>query len=776
MASKSVVPSKDALHALRQLAFSASTLTKFTSRCPALQRRTLHLKRKNESVWRNRTISVDSEASSIANHGLSRGPRRRGHSSAAVAFESSAWKEVTGEDTTPKVEAVPERSSATASKQKKTTSVSEQFYEQSCKRIHDALESSDEYRAAHLILSLCNSLAEEDSDWAWSKFKRVQVIYASRLSEDRAISMRYEILKHTLSRPVPKLEAVAIFARDKHNSLEESPASRTLMMYLRTFCHHSQSVKDQVRETIKILRSLQRAELPLDVDYVLPFVRSAVYMGETERAYRLLKAICKKFNLRPSPKILHKLVQGFSGVTNSQGDWSQVDEIITFSHHLGYSRDKRQAHANLVLAAVIRFAQNATPARVHDYLTYHLGNTGLIPDRKLCRWVYLHYFAARRFDLAQRWAHTMYSCFPGMVYIGEDQIFAYDLAALWEAEHVSCVEILDVCKILTHGAVRNPFSEDLGLLIREAISVDLRRRAQLSGLPISHSRQVEALDDINQLFEAISLELSIASKENANVLSKTLLFNSLWQQLRAAQDVMLALTDYSKFLDAHLWVTATPITADVTKYSESGNTLRAKMSAADGRRWLAADSIENKLETFVNLHAQTSTLPRPDVSAKVMTACLSAESRYTEIALLLQNISRLPFASEVFSDSVLHDWISAAAVTVTWTSLRDALWYYVTSPSTSQIPTRVLLHAHRAVSFWEIRASRGQFRECYVEEMQYLRLRLFRRWWIGRSCPDLTGLLNSKLTAMYKANLELERNLLQNTLVVEQPEIKKVFV
>ncbi|KAK5090031.1 hypothetical protein LTR05_000200 [Lithohypha guttulata] len=436
---------------------------------------------------------------------------------------------------------------------------------------------------------------------------------------------------------------------------------RRTASYLKQLCKHNrESPIFLLDHTLKLLQSVQLCGFPISADITFPVIQSAVAAGLNARAHKFFSAVQHDYGFHDVFPSILELTRGYARTH----DWSAVDNLLEDLHRQGYPRSKPFAFASLVEGTLTLFIPHHGDSRFYDYLIYCIQEHGLVPTPELARLIYVSCVRAQRPDLAQKWTKDLLTAWPTMLSTARIPQTAHDIAVAWAATTASCVDILNTCIAFAYGSVRSPFSDDFKNLAKEALMHDLARRGQR--YQDTYDIQVTDQDSWNPdkfhtpqaFFEHVEALLHRDLGQRGKLV-RTLSKTELIKHFVAARQTVLLLDDFDTYVATY--GPRFEVEFQINENLSSATRRKRQMKQNQARKW-------SSIDTFPAFHAAIkreckeidgSSATRAIILKQVLEV-LQSEWRYSDIAGLLLKYSRLRSAAETFDEEIFTYWLVAA--------------------------------------------------------------------------------------------------------------------
>lgn len=568
--------------------------------------------------------------------------------------------------------------------------------------------------------------------------------------------VRDELVENLLQESPPRLEAVELLCKNPKQNAEHS--HQELQKYLTYFCAKHADETLQIMEARKLFQGMRLCSTPLEAEVLRPVVQTAVEKGKPEFAHELLTTLSAEMNFSLSLPMMTDVIRGYG----RQGSWTRIDELVTWLHNQGISRQKPRGFAAVIRHAFNLYANyNPSTEETYDFLTYCIQSCGMVPTAKLSSDVLKLCVRRRRYDILHRWMKDRQTYFPGLVNPAREPSTALEIATAWASDsthHVSSLEVLATCKPLARGAVRSPFSDELRYVAKEVIETDITKRCLklciavksdplLDKLPVP--KNFKGFGDLHEYASGIiscsysseSLQdarspSSLSPKRNARIL---LLRAELMRQLSAAYETHLLLHDF----DAYLKIFG-PVVSDNHVQVQPESTTEAqtnKMISTFYEQWRYQSQTSTEIVDHINTvyqHLETRDGSTPRTVFFTAFVALTNIERYRSVLALLRALYISKWSERIFNRQFLSLWVRTAMTVSNPVALREALWAVVDSPPSIELPARFLVLvrlAHADIKYFNSIGWRRMSQHQH-DEIEYLKKRIYRRKWYQMGCPN----------------------------------------
>ncbi|KAK5945045.1 hypothetical protein PMZ80_002248 [Knufia obscura] len=509
----------------------------------------------------------------------------------------------------------------------------------------------------------------------------------------------------------------------------------------------------QAAEARKLFQGLQRKSVPVEPEFLRPIVQTAVERGKPETAHELWTTLSADMALPPSLSIATDIIRGYG----RQGSWTRIDEVITRLHNQGLSRVKPVGFAAVVRHAFNLYATFSPSAEdTYDFLTYCIQSCGVLPTPKLSSDVLYLFLRRRRYDLVQKWMKDRQVYFPGLANPANDNNTAFGIATAWASGYthrISTLDVLATCKTLARGAVRDPFSDELRYVAQEVIESDVlaccdklctavgnETMQDLATVP----KAFRSYQDLHA-YAADVLSRALEAKRYRNPLSKkhstriSLLSRALKSRLIDAYEAHLLLHDFEGYLAIYgfpVYEHQAQEPSDTVTEAEEDRMTR-KFSQHWRYHTQTTTEIFSHIDTvYQKLETKGEYIQR-NVFFMAFTALTSIE-RYRSVLSLLRKLRKSKWSDRVLNGQLLALWVRTATAVTHPPALREALWAVVDSPHSIEVSARFLVLVRLAQVDLKHYHDMGwrQVTQEQLDEVEYLKKRIYRRKWCQMGCPD----------------------------------------
>lgn len=596
------------------------------------------------------------------------------------------------------------------------------------------LEKGDD-AAEDLLRSLLMSYATTGLHEDWELVKNLYNESCRTMRPSVLRRIRDHVVESLLQQNPPRLEAVQILCETVKS--DSPPTYKHAASYLTAYCEaHSDLVKE-VGETEKVLQGMRLCSIPGNIMVIMPVIRSFLDADRADEAYDCMQQLLEKYDLQPNSQILAEIIRGWGRAMN----WSQIDNLLLRLHHEGLSRSKPRIFTGLVYQGLSHFGHYSPDTRIFDYLTYSVRQLGVVPNKYLSREVYSRFIRNRRFDLVQKWTKEQQDAFPDMLSPVRDHVSAHYIAHAWASMNASCTDVLNTCKALAHGYVRNPFSSSFRFLTTEILANDLFARCRKLAVATNATEldwDVEKILNMDELFNRVH-ELLSAADLRLRARRRSLQVLEVIRQLDAAQEAALLIRDIDSYMVRYGHKIGVGEVRNTTN-DPRGEVFKSTPSMGNRRQWLSLKSVSAIQEEIENLYMKQEVEELPDNNPILNEAVgvLMSNWHHWEVCILLHQLSKTKHAKHVFNTEVLTSWVTAATNLQGHKYLVDALWAVVEAPPSVRLPASFLLlvqlaqeHLMKNVEKRDISLAPQQHKE-----IEYLKNRIFRRKWYQMGFPE----------------------------------------